>query len=381
MGDPGRWGVPVRRGLPTHFVALAVLVLAIAAAGALLARASLGGVARSVDALFAPLGGAAGQPSSGPQALGAPHGDGLPTPIVLGYYEGGAGGAGYQSLVQDAHLLSGIVPDWYTVWANGSITGQPDERVLAYARRHDLWVFALVQQNQFGGAVLGPLLESPLASRRAMESMLALCETEGYDGVNLDFEGIPPKDRRAYTSFVAQLSALFHSYGYYVTLSVPAETQDEPQNSWTGAYDYRALGRAADLVMVMAYDQHYAGGSAGPIASTAWVQQVANFAARTIPPARVVLGIPLYGYDWGGSSTAQGLSFAAFRQIALQHGVQPTVQDLVYWQDGVRHIAYYEGLADFESKVRLASSYGLRGVVLWRLGLEDPSIWNYLSGP
>ncbi len=369
----------MRRGLIQDIFALAVLIGAIVAAGALFDHAFLGRVARGVDALFAPL--RSGGASQAPIVLGAPHGDGLPTPLVLGYYEGGANGAGYSTLVEDAHLLSGIVPDWYTIWANGSITGQPDERVLAYARSHSLWVFALVQQNQYGGQVLGPLLESPLASRRAMESLLALCEAEGFDGINLDFEGVPPRDRQAYTSFVGQLADLLHRYGYFLTLSVPAETQDEPGNSWTGAYDYKALGREADLVMVMAYDQHYAGGSAGPIDSTAWVQQVANYAARTIPPARVVLGIPLYGYDWGGSSTAQGLSFAAFRQLALQHGESPSVQDLVYWQDGVRHIAYYAGLSDFESKVRLASSYGLRGIVLWRLGLEDPSIWSYLTGP
>ncbi len=369
----------MRRGIFTDLVALAVLILGIAAAGALFDHAFLARVARGVDALLTPLHGR-GQAQE-VAMLGAPHGDGLPTPIVLGYYAGGANGGGYQSLQEDAHLLSGIVPDWYTIWADGAVTGQPDQRVLDYARSHKLWVFAMVQQNQYGGQILGPLLESAVASRRAMESLLALCEQDGFDGINLDFEGVPPSDRQAYSNFVGQLADLLHRYGYYLTLSVPAETNDEPHDSWTGAYDYKTLGKEADLVMVMAYDQHYAGGSAGPIASTAWVRQVSNYAARTIPPRRVVLGIPLYGYDWGGGGTAQGLSFGAFRELALQHGASPTSQDLVYWQDGVRHIAYYEGLSDFESKVRLASSYGLRGIVLWRLGLEDPSIWSYLNGP
>ena len=369
----------MRRGFAKELVGLAVLIAAVSMAGALSTHASFEQIARGADALLSPLESSTG--SVVPAVLGAPHSAGLPTPMILGYYEGGAGGSGYETLREDAHLLSGIVPDWYTIWANGAITGQPDERVLQYAQSHSLWVFALVQQNQYGGQVLGPLLESPVASRRAMEGLLALCEEEGFDGVNLDFEGVPPKDRRNYTDFVGQLADLLHRYGYYLTLSVPAETEDQPGNSWTGAYDYKELGKEADLVMVMAYDQHYAGGSAGPIDSTSWVQQVANFAARTMPPRRVVLGIPLYGYDWGGSSTAQGLSFAAFRQLAVQHGESPSVQDLVYWQDGVRHIAYYAGLSDFESKVRLASSYGLRGIVLWRLGLEDPSIWSFLSGP
>jgi spore germination protein YaaH len=237
----------------------------------------------------------------------------------------------------------------------------------------------MVQQNQYGGQVLGPLLQDPVASRRAMENLLALCEQEGYDGVNLDFEGIPPKDRDLYTRFVQQFADMLHRYGYYLTLSVPAETSDQPSNGWTGAYDYGALGRAADLVMVMAYDQHYSLGSAGPIASTTWVQEVASYAARTIPPRRVVLGVPVYGYDWG-QGPAQGLSWENFEQIARTHGLSPTAQDLVYWEDGVRHTAYYEGLRDFEAKVRVATGYGIRGIALWRLGLEDPRIWNYLGG-
>lgn len=334
-------------------------------------------LARVVDALVLPQGGA--RPSTA-SPVGAPHGDGLPTPLVLGYYTGGTGGLGFSTLQRDAHLLSGIVPDWYTIWADGRITGQADNKVLAFARRRRLWVFALVQQNQFGGAVLGPLLRSPLAERRAEENLLALCESEGFDGINLDFEGVPPAERADFTRFVAATAALLHRYGYYLTLSVPAETADEPANTWSGAYDYRALGRYADLVMIMAYDQHYADGSAGPIASTAWVQQVAGYAARTIPPQRLMLGVPLYGYDWGGGP-AQGLSYEEYRQLALAHGVSPATQELVYWQNGVQHTAYYEGLQSFEGKVRVAIAYGLRGVALWRLGLEDPSIWNFLNGP
>lgn len=344
----------------------------------ILPHLNVAALARGADSYVSP----AGRPSATQEAVGAiapQHQDGLPTPLVIGYYSGSGSGLGFQTLETDAHLLNAIVPDWYTIWKDGSITGQSLPSVLTLARDKHLWVFAMVSQNQYGGAVLGPLLQNPVASRRAMENLLALCEQQGYDGINLDFEGIPPQDRADYSNFVAQFAALLHRYGYYLTLSVPAETANAPGNGWTGAYDYKALGMSADLVIVMAYDQHYSLGAAGPIASTAWAQQVASYAARTMPPRRVVLGVPVYGYDWG-SGPAQGLSWEAYKQIAQSHGLSPNAQDLVYWVNGVRHVAYYEGVQSFEAKVRVATGDGIRGIALWRLGLEDPTIWNYLGG-
>lgn len=365
------------------------LALAVAAALLLLLARSLAphlrvdAMARSLDAVLVPASetsspsAAAG--SSGSTPMPAAHSAGLPTPLVLGYYYSQPGGMGFHTLEADAHLLSGIVPDWYTIWRNGAITGTADASVVRFARQRGLWMFAMVQQNQYGGAILGPLLRSPVASRTAMENMLALCEANGFDGINLDFEGVPPQDRSAYTNFVQQLAALLHRSGYYLTLSVPAETANEPGNGWTGAYDYPALGRAADLVMVMAYDEHYAGSNAGPIAGTSWVESVVHYAVSAIPPGKLVLGVPLYGYDWS-TGLAQGLSYQIYRQIAITHGVSPTAPAVSYYQNGVLHVAYYEGLQAFEAKVRVAIDYSLRGIVLWRLGLEDPRIWDYLAG-
>lgn len=354
-------------------LALALAFLRVAAPHVALRTLAIG-----VDGLMVPQPGEAAATESA-NAAAVARGSGLPTPLVLGYYYGQPGGSGFHTLERDARLLTGIIPDWYTIWRSGQITGAADGQVVRFARQRGLWDFALVQQNQYGGAVLGPLLRDPVASRVAMDNLLALCEENGFDGINLDFEGIPPSDRSAYSNFVGELAALLHRSGYYLTLSVPAETADEPQNGWTGAYDYRALGRAADLVMVMAYDQHYAGSNAGPIAATGWVESVVHYAAGVIPPQKLLLGVPLYGYDWG-TGNAQGLSYQGYRQIAAAHGASPMAPAISYWQGGVRHEAYYEGLQAFEGKVRVAIDYSLRGIALWRLGLEDPRIWDYLGG-
>jgi spore germination protein len=298
--------------------------------------------------------------------------EGLPLPLILGYYDSSGGVA---ELRHYLGILNGIVPFWYTIHADGSITGSADPEVLRFALKHRLWVFALVQ-NMSGPLVYHRLFSDPLARARALENLLALCETEGYDGVNLDFEGIAPGDRNRYTRFVDDLTRLFHANGYYVTLSVPAETEDNPDNSWTGAYDYRQLGRAADLVMVMAYDEHSVDSPAGPIATPSWVDAVLRYTTSVIPPTKVVLGLPAYGYDWSSQGT-NAIGYQEWRTLVAEYGGRGG--HLQYWQGGVLHQVYYEDLQSFEASVRLAVGYDLRGIVLWRLGIENPSIWPFVG--
>ena len=304
----------------------------------------------------------------------------LPTPMILGYYFGPAGDcSGYDSLASYRSVLSGIVPFWYTVEPDGEISGSKDSRVLSLARRQHLWVFALLQ-NMNGPQVYHELLENPLNRLRAMDNILNLVERDDYDGVNLDWEGIAPGDREAFSSFVADLGRLLHDYGYYLTLSVPAETADEPGNDWTGAYDYRALGRAVDLLMPMAYDEHFQGGDPGSIAAGSWVDQVLRFTVRTVPPAKVVLGIPTYGYDWG-QGPARPLSYGQAVNLAAQynHGnIQENHFD--YVSDGQLHQVWFENTSSFSRKVSLVQDYEIRGIVLWRLGIEDPQIWPIIRG-
>lgn len=324
--------------------------------------------------------------ASGPNGVVLPepaaeHADlGLPVPMILGYYYNpGNDPSGFASLEAYRSKLTGIVPFWYTIHRTGAITGAADPQVMRFAEKNHLWVFALIQ-NMNGSAVYHALLNDPVAARQAIDQMLSLCESEGFDGVNLDFEGIAPADRQAYTNFVAALSQQLHAYGYYVTLSVPAETQDEPQNGWTGAYDYKALAKNADLLMIMAYDQHSTDSTPGTIASSGWVGKVARYATATVPPSKLILGIPVYGYDWAAGQSAIALSYSQAVALADQfHGGNLTSDHFSYTQGGVQHQVWYENALTFDHKVSLAVGYDLRGIVLWRLGIEDPRIWQELG--
>lgn len=304
---------------------------------------------------------------------------GLPPGMVLGYfYDSPNDPQAVNFLRPYLSVLTGIIPFWYKIQANGTVSGQTNPAVLQVAERHHLWTFALVR-NMAGASVFTPLLASPAARAQAINNMLTLVEVNGFDGVNLDFEGILPSDRHAFTNFVAQLAKTFHAHGYYVTLSVPAETANEPGNGWTGAYDYRALGRYADLLMIMAYDQHNVNSAPGPVAANSWVQQVLAYAISVVSPQKIILGVPGYGYEWSPAGN-QALSWAQAKQLASQHNQSANRQGhFIYWQAGQLHSVWFENTQTFLSKVKLVVGFELRGIALWRLGIEDPKIWNFLQ--
>lgn len=304
---------------------------------------------------------------------------GLPPGMVLAYFYDPGNAPGPVAMLKPyLSVLTGIVPFWYQINANGNIAGSTDPAVLKLARQHHLWTFALVQ-NMVGQPVFGPLLNSPQSRMRAVNNMLTLVESNGYNGVNLDWEGIAPKERRQFSTFVRELANTFHQHGYYVTLSIPAETQNQPNNSWTGAYNLKALGQYADLIMIMAYDQHYAGGSPGPIASVNWVRDVLNYTISVIPPSKVILGIPGYGYDWSSSGPAAALTYGQAKSLANQYGASKNSNHFIYMQGGQLHSVWFENTRSLLSNINLVPGYELRGVALWRLGIEDPKIWDFLQ--
>ncbi len=301
----------------------------------------------------------------------------LGTGLVLGYlYDPNAPATALSQLRQLTPVLTGVAADWYSVNAAGQISGQTQPGVVRFAERHRLLNLAVVEQTDPG--VLSALLASPAAEQRAMEQMLTMVESDRFAGVNLDWEGIVPSDRSRFNRFVGKLCALFHVHGYYVTLSVPAETASQPLNSWTGAYDYPVLGREADLLMIMAYDQHWSGGHPGPIASTAWVRSVLAYTISVVPHQKVILGIPGYGYDWNGEG-AVALSFVQAEGLRHQYAPSAHGNHFQYLQNGVVHSVWFENTQSFLNKIHLVSGFELRGIVLWRIGIEDPKMWDFLQ--
>ncbi len=146
-------------------------------------------------------------------------------------------------------------------------------------------------------------------------------------------------------------------------------------------YDYQAIGRLADHVILMAYDQHHRNGPAGPIAGYNWVANAVEGTVALIPAEKVWLGLALYHRDWSEAGVTTGSHAEALSHLEKDGGeLQWDEQARTSWfrspQTGTTWLEDSRSVAE---KVALAKRFSLGGVAAWRLGQEDPDVWPVLD--
>lgn len=232
-------------------------------------------------------------------------------------------------------------------------------------------------------AAASAVLGDPQKRWRLATNIASFVKKHGYAGVNIDLEAVPVKNRDDYSKFLWELQGLLKPGGYLLTVAVPAKNSPQWNNSWSGAYDYKEIGKAVDYVMLMTYDEHWFGGQAGPIASLPWVQSVLDYAVSQMPSQKVLLGLAAYGYDWSPGKT-RSVKWKDVNGLVQQTGA--TVQwdnassspYFYYWTGSQKHQVWFENKYSLGIKLGLVKTYKLGGVGLWRMGFEDEAFWNTL---
>jgi spore germination protein YaaH len=203
-----------------------------------------------------------------------------------------------------------------------------------------------------------------------------LAAAADYDGLNIDMELVPAKDSDNFISFLAELRAGL-GRGKIFSVCVPARTRAG------GPYNYEKLAFLADKVFVMAYDEHWSGSKAGPIASMNWCKSVATYALKSIGPEKLIMGIPFYGRAWGNTSTSRALINATTEKIKKEHGVE-TVKRLngvptFTYDVTVRVTVFYEDEYSLATRMEMYQGQGVEAIGFWRLGQESTAIWPLLN--
>lgn len=306
--------------------------------------------------------------------------------VVMGYatYYYNGDKSAYNSIVANNNIINEIVTHTYTVDGQGDLTGLVAFDQIKYAKENGIKVQASVS-NQFSGAVAKELLESGVNRTNLIENILVEIEKYGFTGINIDIEGIYPANREHFSLFIKEAYTTLNSKGYLLTVAVPAKTYDSITNGWSGAFDYEVIGQHADQVVLMTYDEHWSGGTPGPIASVDWVRNVVSYATTVIPKEKILVGLAAYGYDWSeAGSKSYGVAKAA--EVAATHGatiewdsISQTPHYTYYDGAGIKHEVWYENSYSIPFKLNIVNEFDVLGVAIWRLGLEDAAYMNKID--
>ena len=309
-----------------------------------------------------------------------------PTRIVLGfatkYYSNDV--SSYNSMVINNSSIDQIATVTYTADLMGNLLGTAPIDQIDFANINNIKPLAMIANN-FDGQIAKSILENSIYRENFINNILGIMKTNGYQGVNLDFEGIFASNREDYSNLVIELKNSLSSLGYLFQISVPAKAFDNPTNSWNGAYDYNMIGQYADQVLLMTYDEHGPWGLEGPVASINWVSEVTKYSLTVIPKEKVLLGLAAYGYDWSISGN-KALSINNINNIISQNNI------IVQWDSlsqtphfnytdssGIIHTIWYENNYSIAFKLNLVNENDLLGIGIWRLGLEDSLYWDKIN--
>jgi spore germination protein len=235
-------------------------------------------------------------------------------------------------------------------------------------------------------------LSSTTAQQAFISNIVTLLQEKNAGGVDVDFEALGSENRELFTAFVRNLTAALKPLHKEVIITVEARIGNAVPMDW------RNLGQIADEIRIMTYDYHArTTGAPGPVAPLGWVKEVVDYAISQVDPAKVVIGLGNYGYNWASPATADaswqgiGLSFERATSLAAELEVPilkatgidergydiGTIPYFTYTDttDSTPHSVWFEDSVSLEEKVALLSQYPLKGVVFWSVGIGDNQFW------
>ena len=301
--------------------------------------------------------------------------------------------------------LTTLAPTWIHVAdTNGNISSIASADYVSYAHKQNVEVWMTVRD--FDGGISSEqesyeLLSYTSRRETLITQLIAEALRVGVDGINVDFEKISDKCGEHYIEFIRELSVKCRQNG--LVLSV----DNYVPKSFNTQYDRKEQGIVADYVVIMGYDEYYAGSpEAGPVSSYNYVKEGITETLKEVPAEKVISGIPFFTRLWKETpkteeelksdkgtdaeqysttveSDAYGMDNA--QAIVKQAGVDTTWdkkagQNYATWEaDGSKYEIWMEDSKSIEAKLKLMKKYKLAGTAEWSLGQESSDIWNLIQ--
>jgi spore germination protein len=278
----------------------------------------------------------------------------------------------------------------YHMTRDGTLTPVNDAAIInaAYAHRiAPLMVVTNFESGTFSKDLATAILSSPALQDKVLDSAIAIMEQKGYLGLDFDMEYLGAENRERYNQFLRKAQKRLSEKGYFLSTALAPKLSDEQVGVLYEGHDYAAQGQIVDFIFFMTYEWGWSGGPPMAVSPINQVKKVMDYAISRVPKNKIMMGIPLYGYDWTlpyvpGGQFARAISAQQAIMTAAKYGVNisydPVSQAPFYNytdEQGKKHEVWFDDARSIQAKFNLVKQLGIRGFFYWVLGRDFPQNW------
>jgi spore germination protein len=286
----------------------------------------------------------------------------------------------------------------YGIEDDGELIEIDDEEIIELARQYGvapvMLVSTLGEDGKFSNELVSTVLGDVDVRNTLIEEIAATLSQKRYVAVDIDFEYVPAEYAEAYAQFIRALKARLEPLGFSVFVSLSPKTSDTQEGLLYEGHDYAALGEAADRAFLMTYEWGYTYGPPMAVSPFNKVEEVVQYAVSRIPSAKLVLGVPNYGYNWKlpfvqGESraysigNAQAVELAREKRAAIEYDETSAAPYFNYFDrinGGVEeHVVWFEDADSIASLISLVNAYGLEGIGVWNGMRWFAPLWQVVN--
>ena len=322
-------------------------------------------------------------------------------------------------LFRNKDLMKEVLPFWFslkspTLIRNDYTTGNPSwpmADTVCLMRRAGMQIIPTMTDGT-AKLVLAGYLANPTTRTTIVNSIVNLVNVNGFDGIDLDYEGFAFVDGNTtwtrtaplWVAFIKELSVAMRANKKILSVTTPYLYDPSERQKGYFVYAWADIASSIDRLRIMTYDFNVA--KPGPNAPISWVDKTIRYAISIMPASKVYVGLPGYGRDWitavqgkcpvsappglkAGAKAATFLMVNAERKAVIDNAIpvfDASVSEATYsytqtynglTADGastscsVNRTVWYQNSRSYAERMALVSKYRLGGAALWTLGMED----------
>ena len=291
------------------------------------------------------------------------------------------------SLERNISKLNLVIPEWLFIDPNTDrLYNTIDPKALKIMQKAGVKIMPLLSNNYFGvfrGDAVNRILTNPVKRQQLITDLINIIHEYQFVGVNIDFEDLTNATDEPLVAFQKLLYEQMHAQGLLVSQDVIPFNED---------YNYKALAKYNDYLILMAYDQHHAETKPGPNSSQKWIEAAVDKMIDQVPANKIILAMAAFGHNWkmnGKKVTMvtdvtyqQAMASASNSGAKIEFDNDSYNLNFEYYDSENKiHQVYFVDAATNFNTLRFATELNLAGTALWRLGGEDLRLWDFYNKP